>query len=86
MEIYIYLDLLKAINWLFNASNHSSIDYSLAALWAIQLWLDATPDMRIILHHINKDIGMDVHSLVHFFMTSIRVEAEEGPVRTFHST
>ena len=35
VEVHIYSDSLKAIRWLFDASNHSSMECSLAALWAI---------------------------------------------------
>ena len=34
-EVHIYSDSLKAIRWLFDASNHLSMDCLLAALWAI---------------------------------------------------
>ena len=34
-EVHIYSDSLKAICWLFDASNHSSMECSLVALWAI---------------------------------------------------
>ena len=48
-------------------------------------WSDAVLDTRVILHYINKDVDMDVHSLVHLFETFIRVETGGGPVRTFDS-
>ena len=35
LEVHINSDLLKAICWLFDALNHSSMECSLAALWAI---------------------------------------------------
>ena len=34
-EVHIYSDSLKAICWLFDTSNHLSMDCSLAVLWAI---------------------------------------------------
>ena len=34
-EVHIYSDLLKAIHWLFDALNYSSMECFLAALWAI---------------------------------------------------
>ena len=34
-EMHIYSDLLKAIHWLFNTLNYSSMECSLAALWII---------------------------------------------------
>ena len=85
VEVHIYSDSLKAIRWLFDASNHLSMDCSLAALWAIRPWLDEAPDTKIFLHHIHKDVGLDAHSLVHLFATSIRVEAGSAPGRSFDS-
>ena len=35
-EVHIYSNSLKAICWLFDALNHSSMECSLAALWAIR--------------------------------------------------
>ena len=35
VEVHIYSDLLKAIHWLFDTSNHSFMECFLAALWAI---------------------------------------------------
>ena len=84
-EVHIYSDSLKAIRWLFNASNHSSMDCSLAALWAIRPWLDEAPDTKVFLHHIHKDMGLDAHSLVHLFATSIQVEAGGAPGWSFDS-
>ena len=57
----------------FDASNHSSMECSLAALWAIRPWLDGAPDTKIVLHHVHKDVGLDAHSLVHLYATSTRV-------------
>ena len=84
-EVHIYSDSLKAIRWLFDASNHSSMECSLAALWAIQPWLDGAPDTKVVLHHIHKDVGLDAHSLVHLYATSTQVEAGSAPWRTFDS-
>ena len=36
VEVHIYSDSLKAIHWLFDVSNHLSMECSLAVLWAIQ--------------------------------------------------
>lgn len=74
-EVHLYSDSIRAICWLFDASSHSSVDCSLTALWAIWLWLDFTPDTKVFFHHVNKDIGLDTHSLVHTYATSVRVEA-----------
>ena len=84
-EVHIYSDSLKAIRWLFDALNHSSMECSLAALWAIRPWLDGAPDTKVFLHHILKDVGLDAHSLVHLYATSTRVEAGGAPWRTFNS-
>ena len=35
VEVHIYSNSLKAIHWLFDTSNHSSMECSLATLWAI---------------------------------------------------
>ena len=72
-EVHIYSDLLKAIRWLFDASNHSSMDCLLAALWAIRPWLNESPDTKVFLHHVHKDVGLDAHSLVHLFAKSPRL-------------
>ena len=84
-EVHIYSDLLKAIQWLFDTLNHSSMECSLAALWAIQPWLDGAPDTKVILHHIHKDVGLDAHSLVHLYATSTWVEVGGAPWHTFDS-
>ena len=34
-EVHIYSDSLKTIPWLFDPSNHLSMECSLAALWSI---------------------------------------------------
>jgi hypothetical protein len=84
-EVHIYSDSVKALKWVFDVSSHSSQDCSLAALWTIRPWLEKSPDTRVFLHHVNKDVGMDAHSLVHLFATSVRVEAGGAPVRTADS-
>ena len=84
-EVHIYSDLLKAIHWLFNASNHSSMDCSLAALWAVCPWLDGASDTKVFLHHVHKDVGLDAHSLVHLFTTSTQVKVGGDPGHTFDS-
>ena len=85
-EVHIYSDSLKAIHWLFDASNHSSMECSLAALWAIQPWLDDAPDTKVVLHHVHKDVGLNAHSLAHLYATSTRIKAGGAPWRTFDST
>ena len=85
VEVHIYSDSLKAIHWLFGALNHSSMDCLLAALWAIHPWLDGAPDMKVFLHYIHKDMGLDAHSLVHLFTTSTWMEAGGAPECTFDS-
>ena len=41
--------------------------------------------MKVFLHHVHKDVGLDAHSLVHLFTTSIRVEVEGAPGCSFDS-
>ena len=75
----------KAIRWLFDASNHSSMECSLAALWAIRPWLDGALDTKVFLHHVLKDVGLNAHSLVHLYATSTWVEAGGASWCTFDS-
>ena len=83
MEVHIYSDLLKAIQWLFDAPNHSSMECSLTALWAIRSWLDGAPDTKVVLHRVHKNVGLNAHSLVHLYATFTWVEAGDAPWRMF---
>ena len=55
------------------------MEYSLATLWAIRPWLDGTPDTKVVLHHVYKDVGLDAHSLVHLYAISTWVETDSAP-------
>ena len=84
-EVHIYSNSLKAIRWLFDALNHSSMECFLAALWAIRPWLDGAPDTKVFLHHVLKDVGLNTHSLVHLYATSTRIEVGGASWCTFNS-
>ena len=62
------------------------MDCSLAALWTVHPWLDGVPNMKIFLHHVHKDVGLDAHSLVHLFAISMWMEVGSNPGHPFNST
>ena len=77
-ELHIFADSLTALRWTVDPSLHSSQVHSLNFLWHVWPWLHGQADTRIVLHYVDKDVGLDMHSLVHLLATSTKVEAGGG--------
>ena len=81
-SIYVFADLLTALRWAVDPSLHSSQVHSLNFLWHVWPWIHGRVESRIILHYVDKDVGLDIHSLVHMLATSVKVEVGGVPERS----
>src|SRR6202023_3589813 len=81
-KLHIFADSLTPLKWAVDPSLHSSQVHSLNFLWHVWLWLHGEAGSHIVLHYVDKDVGLDMHSLVHLLATSTKVEAGGAPERS----